>query len=381
VKVLQRYFASEIIRAVFFVLMAFLALFAFFDLMNELKSVGRQDYGLTQAFIYVFLSLPGYAYELLPIAALIGTIYVLAQYAARSEFTIMRVSGMSTTKAALILGKIGIVFALMTFVFGEFIAPRASDLAQKVKLSSQGRAVSQEFRSGMWAKDMIRESQGAAPAGTRFLNAREIRPDGQLQGVRIYEFDRDFRLKTLIVADSGSYQGANTWQLQTVSETRFLMPEGDVLAAASDPATGIETESMVSRSLVSEITPELLAVLFSDPDRMSAYDLSAYSRHLAENKQSSERYEIAFWKKMTYPFAVFVMMALALPFAYLHVRAGGVSLKIFTGIMIGVSFHLVNNLFSHIGLLHTWPPFATAVLPGLLFLLFALSALMWVQRH
>ena len=109
--------------------------------------------------------------------------------------------------------------------------------------------------------------------------------------------------------------------------------------------------------------------------------LDVYNRHLVENKQDATSYQIAFWKKIIYPFSVFVMMALALPFAYLHFRSGGVSLKIFTGIMIGVAFILINNLFSHIGLLNTWPPFLTAVIPSLLFLLSAVFALWWVERH
>jgi lipopolysaccharide export system permease protein len=114
---------------------------------------------------------------------------------------------------------------------------------------------------------------------------------------------------------------------------------------------------------------------------MSAADLQAYTRHLQENRQRTERYEIAFWKKLTYPFAVFVMMALALPFAYMQVRSGGVSLKIFTGIMLGVSFQLINSLFAHLGLLNTWPPIATAVVPSLLFFMLAVGSLIWVERR
>ncbi len=114
---------------------------------------------------------------------------------------------------------------------------------------------------------------------------------------------------------------------------------------------------------------------------MSAYDLVNYTQYLSENNRETARYEIALWKKVVYPFAVFVMMALALPFAYLHFRSGGVSLKIFTGIMIGVSFQLINSLFSHLGLLNTWPPFATAILPSLLFLMAAIGTLLWVERH
>ena len=122
-------------------------------------------------------------------------------------------------------------------------------------------------------------------------------------------------------------------------------------------------------------------MLFADPDRMSAYDLAAFTRHLAENKQDSERYEIAFWKKMIYPFATLVMMMLALPFAYLHVRSGGVSLKIFSGIMIGMVFYLINSLFSHLGLLNTWPPVMTAMVPSILFMSLALAGLRYVERH
>src|SRR4051812_46039250 len=182
-KVLQKYFAVEIIRSVLFVLIAFLALFAFFDLMGELRSVGHGGYRLEHAFLYVLMGLPGYAYELMPIAALIGTIYVFAQFASRSEFTIMRISSMSTLMAGAMLAKIGVVFAVITFLFGEFISPKASELAEKLKLRVQGASISQEFRTGLWAKDVIRENGATGTViGSRFLNVREVRPDGQLQG-------------------------------------------------------------------------------------------------------------------------------------------------------------------------------------------------------
>lgn len=376
-KVLQRYFATEIIRSVFFVLLAFLALFAFFDLMGELRNVGRGGYRLQHAFFYVLLGVPGYAYDLMPIAALIGTIYTLAQFAARSEFTIMRVSSLSTSAAGWMLLKIGVLFALLTVVFGEVISPASASLAEKVKLQARGTPVSQQFRSGFWTKDVIRDNGlSGNVVGTRFLNVGEIRPDGQLQKVKIYEFDREFRLSAIVLADHAYYGGSNRWRLAQVSETKFP-PNAD----SEKPPAPLSIENRKEKELVSEITPDILSVLFSDPDRMSAFDLAAYSKHLAENNQQNKRYEIALWKKIVYPFAVFVMMALALPFAYMHVRSGGVSLKIFTGIMIGVAFQLINSLFSHLGLLNTWPASITAILPSALFLLGAIGALWWVEKH
>ena len=117
-----------------------------------------------------------------------------------------------------------------------------------------------------------------------------------------------------------------------------------------------------------------------DPERMSLLGLVQYTRHLKENRQSAERYEIALWKKIVYPLAVVVMLALALPFGYLQVRAGSIGYKVFAGIMLGVVFHFLNGLFSHLGLLNTWPPWMAASIPSLVALAVAMTMLARVGR-
>lgn len=374
-RVIQRYFTSEITRSVFFALAAFLALFAFFEMMGQLEQVGRNGYKLQQAVFYVLMGLPGNVYELMPTAVLIGTIYTLSQLAARSEFTIMRVSSMSTGMAAKVLLRIGIGFAVLTIIFGELIAPKASEWAEKLKLQAQGASLSSQFRSGMWAKDVIKDKGlDGNVTGSRFINIQTVQPDGRIEGVKLYELDNDFHMARMVTAKSGIYQGDHQWRLDDVTQSDF---SGGKDRQITEP---IKTVRMAQMTLVSEVTPEILSVLFADPDRMSAYDLLAYTKHLEANNQRTDRYEIAFWKKIVYPLSIFVMLALALPFAYLHFRAGGVSLKIFTGIMIGVCFQLINSLFSHLGLLNTWPAFITAALPSLLFMVLAAGALWWVER-
>jgi lipopolysaccharide export system permease protein len=393
-KILQRYFAVNILQAVGFVLVALLALIAFMDLTQELPSVGKGGYMIQHAFLYVLLQVPGHVYEAMPMAALIGTIYTMAQFAASSEFTIMRASSMSTRMAAGMLFKIGIVFVVITFLFGEMITPRTAPFAERLRLAAKGGTISAEFRSGMWTKDIVHADGIKGPAvGSRFFNARQIKPDGQLVDLRVYEFDMNMRMRALVTAASATFTGHNSWLLKDVTETRFdnsrVLPEP---GAPLPPGTtiqssfGQETASVSTRQapeveLASEITPKILSVSRSDPDRMSANELAVYTRHLAENRQETERFKIAFWKKLVDPLAIFVLMLLALPFAYLHTRSGGVSLKIFIGIMIGVSFLLINSLFSHIGLLSTWPAFLTAVAPSLLFLALTIGALWWVERH
>ena len=122
-RTLERYLARQIYAATGFVLLGFLGLFAFFDLIGELADLGKVNYHLRQVFTFVLLSMPTHAYELFPVVVLIGTLYVLAHLASNSEYTVMRASGLSPRRAAVTLAKIGLAFVVLTFLIGEWIAP------------------------------------------------------------------------------------------------------------------------------------------------------------------------------------------------------------------------------------------------------------------
>lgn len=380
-RVYERYFARQVYGVFIFILFAVLSLFVFFDLLNELESVAGKYTSLI-AFFHVLLQAPTRVYEVLPIAVLISAIYVFSQLASQSEFTIFRVAGLNTRQALFSLFKLAVPLALITFIFGEFIGPRAEQFAQKVKLEAIGATVSSDFRSGVWVKDRDKDPKGDGEI-TRFVNVAGLRPDQTITGITVYEFDAQYRLRVIRVVKEGRYQGAQSWLLSDVNETRF----SELGKPANAPGDGLAPEfraeqvKFPSITMHSELTPQILSVLLVTPERMSTLDLFRYIRHLRDNKQDTQRYEIAFWKKVVYPLTLFVMMALALPFAYLHARAGAVGVKVFGGIMLGLSFHLSNTLFSHVGLLHTWPPIVSALVPGTLYLLLALTALRWVDRH
>ena len=379
-KTLRRYLRIEIIQATGFVLFALLALFSFFELINQLDDVGRAGYQLREVFIYVLLSLPTRTYELMPLAALIGTIYALSKLASNSEFTIMRVSGMSTRRLAYAVLSVGVVIMLITYGLGEIVAPPAERLARQSKLVATGSTVAQQFRSGVWVRDALKSPDGQIQR-LRFINVARVNPDISIEGWRVFEFDREFRLRSISRAAEGRFvdDPANRgWRLTNVVETR--LPVIDPADMAPSPLrTEIVREP--ERLWVSELRPEIFGVLLVQPERMAALDLAQYIDHLVENHQQTDRYEIALWNKVFYPIAVLVMMVLALPFAYLHVRAGSVSFKIFTGVMIGVLFYMLNKLFAHLGLLNTWPPVVIAALPSLVVLSVALSALYWIERR
>ncbi|HXF66425.1 MAG TPA: LPS export ABC transporter permease LptG [Burkholderiales bacterium] len=356
-RTLRRYLAAEIGAATALVFAALVMLFAFFDLVEQLKDLGRGAYSLRRILLYVLLSVPDHVYELFPVAVLIGTLFALAQLVAGSEYTVMRTSGVSTARFAATLAAIGLGFATLTFVFGEFIAPPAEQLAQRVRSQAITGLVAQEFRSGLWVKD-----------DRSFINVAEVLPDATLRGVRIYEFDDAYRLRSISHARRGLYQGERRWLLEEVSQTLF-----------DDMKTTVR--EVAAASWQSVLEPELINVLLVRPEQMSAWNLYSYAQHLKENRQKALRYEIALWSKLTYPLAVLVMMVLALPFAHFQSRQAGVGAKIFAGIMLGLVFHFMGRLSSHLGLLNDWPPFAAAILPTAIFLSIALAMIWWQERR
>lgn len=354
----ERYLIRETSAATLLVLLAFLALFSFFDLIGEMRNVAGENYQFFQALIVVTLRLPGMIYELVPIAVLIGTLYALSTLARHSEITVLRASGLATRELLNCLFRMALVFALLTFVVGELLAPVSERLAREFQARAMSRMVAQQgFESGIWLKD-----------GRSFINIREALPDLPLRHIRIYEFGGEGDLESVTEAAEATFETEGRWHLRDVKRTLI----GDA---------GIHLQQLESDSWSSAFTPGLLSVLMVSPDRMSIYNLLGYIRHLSENKQKTDRYEIALWKKLLYPLASLVMVALALPFGYAHDRVGGVSLKIFSGVMLGILFYALNGLFSNLGIINAWPPFASALAPSALFLLAAAFMLWWVERR
>jgi lipopolysaccharide export system permease protein len=357
-KLLTRYLAREIYASIALVFATLLMLFAFLDFIHELNVMGYGQYSLGYVVIFVILTIPGHIYELFPVAVLVGTIVALVQMASRSEMTIFRASGASTTQMLGALFKIALPMVIASFICGELLAPPSERMAQKLRLKATNTQISMEaFRSGVWVKD-----------GRNFVNVKSVMADTSLSGIEIYHFDDTFHLQTIISAGQASYASPDGWQLKDVMQTRF-------------DQNGVSTLSMPNQEWKSALTPDIMSVMLVVPEQMSAYDLYTYAQHLKENKQQSTRYEIAMWNKLVYPFALLVMMVLALPFASYQRRTGGISVMIFLGIVMGLVFHFLGRLFASLGSLNSWPPLISATAMTGVFLLLGVAMIWNVERR
>ncbi|MBS7244372.1 MAG: LPS export ABC transporter permease LptG [Comamonas sp.] len=365
-KIFRRLIYKEVISAVTFVSLGFLALFFFFDLLDEMRSVGRAPgYTLGYALMAVAFEIPNHLYELLPITVLIGTIFVMARLAQSSEFTIMRTSGMGPWRALGTMVLLGLGFVLFTGFLGDYVAPAAQRLALQAQAKYLGSSKS-TGSTGAWLKE--RSADGHMLA----VNIRAIDANGRLGPVRIFAFDAAGRLHEQLHASDGQVHAeTGIWELNAVQHSQFSYDSAGEMAQ-------VKREQLPNFSFYTNITGDMALAAAHKPDHMPMLELWRFAQHLKANDQSAQKYEMAFWRKVFYPLSCLVMVVLALPFAYLHFRSGGIAGYVFGGVMAGISFFLLNNVFGYAGSLQNWSPLWSAAAPGLTYSVLSLAAFGWL---
>ncbi len=372
-KSLRKLVYGETLLSIALISGGFLTLFMFFDLADELQNLGRRSdadgpvYQLRHALLYVGLLLPNRLYELLPISVLIGTIFVMARLAQSSEYTILRTSGLDPWRALRLLLTLGSVFVALAFVIGDYVAPAADKASQLLKARYQGRIT--VGQTGAW----LREKQ---PETNYVVNVKALTPNNDMQGIEIYEFNAQGVMQGMIEADRAQFEADDAWLLSKVRQKRFGSPAA--AAAAGNTEQPMVPTDLPQMRWPTQISSEMVAVALLRPDRMRTIDLFTYIRHLQDNGQNALRYEIEFWRKVFYPLSCLVMVILALPFAYLQMRSGGISAYVFAGVMIGISFFMMNNVAIYVGNLQQWQPWLAAAAPGLLYTAVSLTAFGWL---
>lgn len=343
-KIIQRYFIANLVWTTFLSLAVLVGIFAFLSLIDQLEDSGQGNYGTYQAVIYVILTLPRLAYEIIPIAAMIGGMTSLALLARNSELDVIRLSGVSEYSLAVLMGKSALVIVLFSIFVGEFVVPASEKKARYQRSIALTEQVAMRTKYGFWARD-----------GNSFINIRKILPGNVIEDIYIYEFDDQDRLRNSIFANFARYVD-DRWVLEEVERTVF-------------DGTGVTREQYRRAAWESWVSDDLINLVIINPLYMSLWNLSNSIRVLKSNSQNTDSYEQAFYAKLIRPFTIIAMIVLSIPLVAARYRKGGLGQHAFSGALIGVIFYFVNTASGHVGIVYGVHPFISASIPTLVLFL------------
>lgn len=337
-KQLTKYLAGATLSGVFMVLSALLAISLFLGFLGELENVGQGNYNLAMAFVTVLLQMPSLAYEMLPLAALIGGLMGLGTLASGSELIVMRAAGMSLWRVGRAVALAGLFLSGLAFVVGDWVAPWASSESEIVRYQSLSGARWDANKKDIWFRD-----------GNRYVNVSKLANNRVSGQITTFDVDNDGKFSEVGLASSADIEGKrwflNDWRgLEFVESAIWLKEQG-------------------RQAWDTSLTPELINLFAVEPQSFSTIELFQYVQYLKRNRLDASVFEQALWRKFVVPVSVILMCLLALPFVMGPLRDAGSGQRLVTGIVIGVVYFLANQLFRDSAQLYGFDPVLGAWLP------------------
>lgn len=349
---LDRYIVLAIFGLSGVVGLGLVTLYSFISFITEIDAGGNKALSTAQIFGVTVLMMPAGLYVLMPLVAMLGTLLGVGQLAAQSELTAMRAAGYSNLRigrsaliAGLLLGALGVLL-------GESLGPAGQQAAERLKLSARG-GVQLEAVSAkpVWLRD-----------GNNVYLIRRLIAENHFADAEIYRFDDALALRSVLSVDEARYAQDGRWQLSGVTETEF-----------KDAATRVDPHAQLDWA--SGLEPEVLKLYVLEADTVSALGLLRLARYLEANGLDASEQRLELWRKVIAPITVMAMVLFAVPFVFGPTRGGGAGQQLLIGVLVGVGFHLLNEVSANLGALYGWPPPVAAGLPTAALMTFAIGRL------
>jgi lipopolysaccharide export system permease protein len=342
--IIDRYLFVTMARASALVILVLLAQSAFINFVDQLDEVGEGSFTTADAVFFTLMLWPSHAFEMFPIAVLLGTMLGLGALANHSELIALRAAGVSMWRFARTGLLTGLVFAVVAAVVGEFIAPPAEQYARTHKAELKDKKSDVDSLSGIWLRD-----------GERIINVVQVQDERNLAGVYTFDFDPTGQeLLAIGRAPHAERQAEDTWRLDDYRATQV---DGDVATV----------ETVAAHLLETSLDADVLEVSVVRPSNLSLVELWQYARYLQNNDLDSVTYEMAMWNRIANVVAVPLMVLLGLPFVFGPLRTGGNGIRLVVGVLIGVLYYLSNGALADASAVYDVPPVVTAWIPvGLL---------------
>lgn len=351
----SRYVMVSASKAFALVAIALTGLFSLLEFVEQLASVGQGHFDVTDAFVYVLLTVPSRLLQVAPMSMLLGSLVALGDLARHSELTAMLSLGVSQRRiigSVLILTLPIVAFLLLV---EEFVIPPAQQLAQSQRSSALVSSTSSDDQDSFWAH-----------SDRQYLNVQHFGPKNLAIGIDIYAFAPDGSLKSIIHADHADIRRDGIWLLTGVSRKRVASSQ-------------MVTDRLASLSWHSFIPFQQMQFMTLPLESIPPIALYRHVRDLDRQHQRTTRYSHELWAKISIPLSMIAMIMIAAPFVFGSNRLTSTGRSLAFGIGFGIVFSLGQQILERLGLLLELNPALAALTPSLLVIALAFYRLQHVR--
>jgi len=300
--------------------------------------------------------MPEVAYKHASPVILLGCVLGMGHLATTNQLIVLRVSGMSIFRLTMLTIKTALIFIVIVITIGEFLAPLASNEAEKGRSKALGLSFASQSQEGFWIRD-----------GKNFINVQE-NIDGKLfSGVTIVEVNSSNKIETVTTSENVKFDEINK---------SLEMDKAEIFSI--DGSNEIDSISLKERNSYNKIVSfdkNLIDSLKKDPEDLTGWNIYKQIRFLSDNKLRSEIFEVELWKRVIKPITLIAMILLAMLFIFGSTRDVTLGRKIFFGVALGLTFEMLSRVSGAMALSFDFNPVMSTVLPTCVVLVVATTLL------
>lgn len=297
----------------------------------------------------LFYRIPSLVVQTFPLAVLFATLFAVGRLVKDSEFTALRMGGVSFFRILMPLLFVALIVAATTYVLNEEVAPWATHKSQNILR----QVVLQETLPG------VEERVFFAGPGDRHFYVGEIDTErGTLKQIMVYELKGSDSLPRIITASTGRFYD-DVWYINDGTIIDFDRDGYPSFQIAFD-SYEIYVGQRVDRFFGRQRTPQEM----SRAELME--EIALFSRSGLNVNSLLVDYHI----KLAIPISAFIFVIIGAPLSVNFGRGRGLSIVL--SIILIFGYYIILSFSRSLGRNDILPPLMAAWLPNLIFLLIGL---------
>jgi lipopolysaccharide export system permease protein len=361
-RILDRYITKSVIKIFTFTLLTFCFLYVLIDITSQLDEFIDRKIPiniLVQYYISYFpiiLSQP-----ISSVACLIAVLFTFSNLNASNEVVAMRASGLTfwqITKPAIVFG---LIISVLVFWVNERLVPRATEVTQQIRNENMILLVDRMSKKKNKIKNLTFYG-----LKNRLYFIDTFDPDeSELKGITIIEHDEAQNMKQKIVALKGVWTGI-AWKFYQCQITTFNQ---------SDIRTPLKIKVYKEKLMDIKESPEDFLKQRLNVNSMNIRQLRDYIGRFSKSgaKKALNNMRVDLHQKIAYPFGVFVIVLIGLPFALMiRSRKGSPFISLGIALILGFLYYVANAVSLAFGKSGLLPPIFSAWMTPVLFTIIAL---------